>query len=277
MKRFALIILTNISYFFYLSPIFAMQYGHDHHPISMAMGNSTTCISSHYLGTDIASMALHSASSVQVYAQNKATLPQLGLYNVAMVYSNQYVNVGLKGFFHGFESYNEYSVQASFGHFFKPYIAISIQAEYTGLYQSPKEKYLHSGCLSLGMQVFPFKNMRVGFSVYNASFSAFKTETESIRLPVIFRLGMGYHIAQKVLLTAEVHKAIDQPFAYSIGLDYQVIKALALRTGMYVCHGITPSLGIGLTIKKCRIDIGMQYHFNTGLNTAVGIIYLWNE
>ncbi|MBO7159973.1 MAG: hypothetical protein J6V62_00860 [Paludibacteraceae bacterium] len=44
MKRFALIILTKIIYFFYLSPIFAMQYGHDHHPISMAMGNATTCI-----------------------------------------------------------------------------------------------------------------------------------------------------------------------------------------------------------------------------------------
>lgn len=254
-----------------------MQYGHDHHPISMAMGNSTTCISSPYLGTDIASMALHTASSLQVYAQNKATLPQLGLYNIAMVYSNKYVNVGIKGFFHGFGAYNEFSVQASFGHFFKPYIAIALQAEYNGLYQSPKEGYLHIGCVSLGMQVFPFKNMRVGFSVYNVSFSAFTTETANIRLPVIFRLGMGYHIAQKVLLTAEVHKAIDQPFAYSVGIDYQVIKLLAIRTGLYICEDLTPSLGIGFTFHRFCLDVGVQYHFSTGLNTAIGLIYQWNE
>ncbi len=254
-----------------------MQYGHDHHPVSMAMGGATTCIASPYLGTDMVSMALQNASSVQIYAQNKATLPQLGLYNAALVYSNQYVNVGLKGFFHGFEAYNEFSVQASFGHFFKPYIAIALQVEYNGMYQSPKKEYLHSGCVSLGMQAFPFKNMRVGFSVYNVSFSAFKTENQTLPLPVIFRLGMGYHIAQKVLLTAEVHKAIDQPFAYSVGIDYRVIKLLAIRTGLYICEDLTPSLGIGLSFHRFCLDVGVQYHFSTGVNTAIGFIYKWNE
>ena len=262
-----------------------MQYGHDHHPISMAMGNATTCISSPYLGTDIASMALHTASSLQVYAQNKATLPQLGLYNIAMVYSNKYVNVGVKGFFHGFGAYNEFSIQALFGHFFKPYIAIALQAEYNGLYQSPKEGYLHSGCVSLGMQVFPFKNMRVGFSVYNVSFSAFTTETANIRLPVIFRLGMGYHIAQKVLLTAEVHKAIDQPFAYSVGIDYQVVLPDASGSQIPLLPEPSSTPGkiwqwisiIGFTFHRFCLDVGVQYHFSTGLNTAIGLIYQWNE
>ena len=252
-----------------------MQYGHEHHPIAMAMGNATTCISSHYLGTDIASIALQTKSSVQAYAQNQATLPQLGLYNIAMVYSNPYVNAGLKGFFHGFDAYNEFSLQASFGHFFKPYLAIALQVAYNGLYQSPKEGYLHSGCLSVGMQAFPFKNMRIGFSVHNVSFSGFKTETENIRMPVIFRLGMGYYIAQKVLLTAEVHKALDQPFAYSLGIDYQAIQLLAIRTGLYICQDLTPSLGIGFTFHQFCLDLGVQYHFATGLNSAIGLVYRW--
>lgn len=254
-----------------------MQYGHHHDPISVAMGNASCCISSHYLGTNVASVALQTSSSVQTYLQNKATLPTLGLYNVGLVYSNRYVNVACKGNFHGFDAYHEFSAEVSLGHFFKPYIAIALQASYHGLYQSPKNGYVHSGGLNIGLQAFPFKNMRVGFSVYNITFSAFKIETENTRLPVIFRLGIGYHIAQKILITADANKALDQPFAYSIGIDYQVIKALSLRTGMYVCQGITPSLGLGLSIKKCRIDIGIQYHFKTGLNTAVGIIYLWNE
>lgn len=254
-----------------------MQYGYTHNPISIGMGNANTCIASHYLGTDVASLALQTTSSVQTYVENKAILPQLGLYNIGMVYSNRIFNIGIKGTFHGFDTYHELAVQATFGRFFKPYIAVALQAEYTGIYLSPKNGYLHSGCLNIGLQTFPFKNMRLGFSIHNVTFSCFKTETINLRLPVIFRLGIGYRIAQKVLLTAETHKALDLPFAYCIGIDYQVIKQLALRTGMFICEDITPSLGLGLCFKKFRIDVGVQYHFGTGLNIAAGLIYLWNE
>lgn len=254
-----------------------MQYGHNHNPIAISMGNATTCISSHYLSTDITSMALHTRSSVQMYAQNKAMLPQLGLYQVGMVYSNPLINVGITGTFHGFATYNEFSVQTTFGKFFKPYIAVALQAEYNGIHQSPKEGYLHSGCMSIGLQFFPFQNMRIGFSVYNITFSTFNTGTAKIRIPVIFRLGMAYRIAKKVLITAEVHKALDQDFAYCIGMDYQLIKQLHLRTGMYICNEITPSLGMGLNFKKLRLDVATQYHFGIGLTIVAGIVYLWNE
>ena len=258
-----------------VTQLHAMQFGRNPCPISMGMGNSSTCIFSPYLGGNPALVALESKANVQTHCQNKGFLPQLGTYNIGMIYPFTWMNMGFGGSFHGFEAYHEFSLKWNVAKFFKPYVAFAIETEYTCLYASPKHEYTHSGVVSLGMLVFPIAKMRVGFSIYNLSFSPFTIQENQLRLPVIFKLGLAYHIAKKVLLTAEAQKSLDQPFAFCVGLDYQIIRAIAIRAGLFACQELTPSMGIGLLYKNFRFDMSMQYHFSMGCILAAGLMYQW--
>jgi hypothetical protein len=260
-----------------IETLFAMGYNHHVCPVSMAMGNASSCILSPYRGNNVASLALDTLPNIHTFYQNKATIAVLGLYDVALVYPFKHLNMAFKGNFHGFEAYREFSVQCHFAKFFKPYIAIALQVGYQGLYQSPKEGYWHTSSVDIGFMAFPTKQLRLGFSVLNVSFSVFPASLAKTALPTLFSVGMGYVFARKIVLTAEVQKAIDQPFAYAIGLDYQVIKALAIRVGLSVCEELTPSLGMGLQWGSFRCDVGFQYHFGTGLNSSIGLVYTWND
>ncbi|MBQ2025211.1 MAG: hypothetical protein II215_01900, partial [Paludibacteraceae bacterium] len=62
-----------------------------------------------------------------------------------------------------------------------------------------------------------------------------------------------------------------------LGIDYQVIKQLAIRTGLYVCQALQPTLGLGIKIGQIQCDVGFQYHVATGLNSSVGIVYTWKN
>lgn len=260
---------------FYFSPLFGMQLGHQRCPIAMGMGNSSTCIFSPYTNNNPALLSQIDLPSVQVMAENKALLPALGDYYVALAYPFKEIQASITGLFHGFEAYHEYSIDVCLARFFKPYIAVGLQGTYCGLFTAAHKTYTHSGLLSLGAIVFPIPALRIGFSVYNVSFSAFAIDEQTINIPVIFKLGIAYHIAQKVHMTAEVHKALDQPFAFCIGMDYQAVSFLSLRAGLYAQEELTPSLGIGFHWQHLTIDAGFQYHFGTGLNLSIGMAYLW--
>jgi hypothetical protein len=255
----------------------AMQYGYHFCPVSVAMGNASCCITSPYMANNIAQMGCDTLPNVHAFYLNKTTIPTIGLYNVALVYPFKPIHTGVRLNFHGFDGYNELSVQLSFAKFFKPYISIGLQAEYNALYVSPKKGYLHTGSVNIGFMAFPTKQLRVGFTVHNVSFSSFLSETNRLYLPVTFRVGLGYTLAKKVLLTAQIEKALKQPFAYSIGIDYQVIKQLAIRTGLYVCQALQPTLGLGIKIGQIQCDVGFQYHVATGLNSSVGVVYTWKN
>ncbi len=252
---------------FYFSPLFAMQLGHQRCPIAVGMGNSSTCIFSPYTNNNPALISHVSHPSVQIIADSKALLPELGEYSLAVVYPFKALQTAVTGGFHGFEAYHEYHVDLTLARFFQPYIAIGLQGTYCGIFSAAQKSYLHSGALSLGAIAYPIQNLRIGFSIYNISFST--------NIPVIFKVGIAYHIAQKVQLTAEVHKALDQPFAFCIGMDYQAVSFLNIRAGLYAQKELTPTLGIGLHWKYLLIDAGFQYHFGTGLNLSAGIAFLW--
>lgn len=261
---------------FYLT-VCAMGYNYHECPVSTAMGNTHTCIYSPYRGNNVSSLALDSVPNVQVFYQNKATLPSLGLYDLGLVYPSKHINIAIKGNYHGFEAYSEFSVQCHFAKFFKPYIALALQVGYQGLYQSPKDGYWHTGSVDIGLMAFPTKQLRVGFSVLNVSFSPFVKSPQKIAIPTVFSVGAAYVIARKIVLTAEVQKAIDQPFAYAIGMDYQVVKAWNIRAGLYICSELTPCLGIGFKWDSFRCDVAFQYHLATGLNSCIGLVYTWND
>ncbi len=254
---------------------YAMQFGRQECPISVGMGNCTTCIFSPYIGNNPALSATNAHPSVQTYVKNTGLLPQIGTYNIAMNYPFSFLNIGINASFHGFDAYHELSFTCCLAKFFKPYIAIALEGEYCCLYNSPKSGYFHSGLLSVGMMVFPIKNMRIGVSIYNVSFSPFTINEQNFRLPVIFKVGLSYHIAKKIMLTAEVQKSLDQPFAFCIGVDYQVISMLNIRTGLFAQRELTPSLGLGFTWKHFQIDMGVQYHLSLGCNLSAGFLYKW--
>lgn len=254
-----------------------MQFGYHYCPVSTAMGNASTCITSPYRGNNIAQLGCDSLPNVHAFYQNKAALPTIGLYNAALVYPFKPINTALRVNFHGFDAYHEISLQAAFAKLFKPYISIGLQVEYHALYQMPAHAYLHTGCVHVGLLAFPTKKLRVGFSVHNVSFSSFYAAAKKIAVPVVFNVGIGYVIANKILLTAQVQKALKQPFAYMVGMDYQVLKQLAIRTGLYACEALQPCLGLGIMLGNFRCDIGFQYHFGTGLNSSVGIVYTWKK
>ena len=110
-----------------------------------------------------------------------------------------------------------------------------------------------------------------GAHIYNFSQSALSTETGE-RVPTIIRLGLAYQPNEQFALMIEGEKDVDLDPDIKVGLQYQLIEPLYLRTGFSGLSN-THSFGGGLTLKKFVVDYGVRIDRDLGSTHNLGISF----
>ena len=170
MKKF--IVLSTVILF--TTSLFAFQYGRYIGPVSLSLGNISCVLSDNSYNSVNPATISCGKSYVSAFYHNKFLCPEIGLENLSFVYSHPTLSFSTNISHHGFTEYGEMAVGVNFSRFFKPYISVGIGAEYLGWYYTGAWNSM--ACFNLGIIVFPVSNLRIGFSVYNLSFSKFTLE-----------------------------------------------------------------------------------------------------
>jgi len=170
----------------------------------------------------------------------------------------------------GYSMYSQNKYGLAFGKAFGEYVSAGVMMDYM---ESNISGYGKKGAFvaEAGIQAKALKNLTLGMHIFNFTRSKLINYNDE-RIPTIMRLGADYKFSDKVFVALETEKDIDKKAMVKAGLEYKPIKELYLRAGI----STNPSLscfGIGLDLKKLKLDLSSTYHSTLGFSPQVGLIY----
>ncbi len=136
-------------------------------------------------------------------------------------------------------------------------------------YRSKISGNIYSPSVELGTIIKPTNDLTVGFHVFNPFGKALIGNPYS---ETLVRLGASYRVSEKVSILAEVQKFQLLPVTLNVGISYQVIDQLAIRTG-YQLQGNQFHVGISYTGENVGIHGATAVHNSLGLSSGAGISF----
>lgn len=229
------------------------------------------------------------ALSNDVFAlfNNPAGLAQMNWREVGIYYSpapfglkelaNGYVayneplsfgSISIGAMSYGFELYKESKIMAGFSYNYLNKFFGGIVFNYHSV-SIKNYGNAHALYLNIGGLAYLTENIRWGFSVSNLNRATLGDEKNQI--PVIFNSGFSFNIINNLSLNAAVEKELLQSPSICLGIDYELVKYISIRTGFQN----EPSLftaGIGINYSYFSLDYAVFSHPELGLTHQAGLI-----
>ena len=133
----------------------------------------------------------------------------------------------------------------------------------------------HCATLEIGGTARLLPELTLGFHAYNITRSRLDQNTGE-RLPTVLRLGVSYKPLEKIVLNAETEKDILFPASLRLGVEYEAVRNLRLRTG-FASRPQTVTFGIGFSPKRLQLDYAVRTHPVLGLSHHVSIGWSLNR
>ena len=218
-----------------------------------------------------ASLAHLEGISFGAYYENRFGLKEFGIKSVAATFSTKPGTFGLSYTYYGFDQFNENKFGLSYGMQLAKFLSVGIQIDYFLINQNPEYGNIHAIAGEVGILAEPIEDLFIGAHVFNpwrAKISIFQDE----RMPTIFRIGAGYNFSDKVTLTIETEKDLDEKAVFKAGLEYNIVSNLFLRTGIETSSPIySYAFGVGYKFKGISLDIAVNKHPVLDYKTSVSL------
>jgi hypothetical protein len=167
------------------------------------------------------------------------------------------VNSGVFGFnivYSGFELYNETKIGLAFAKKLSSSFNVGVQVDYLGVYIDGSTENRNNFTFEIGFQKQLTKELMLGAHLFNP----IKVELNE-NIPSTFKLGLRYTANKKVSVFTEGSLESEKNGNLHLGIEYKIIKELALRTG-FSTSPAKNSFGIGYTLNNIQLDIAVNKH-----------------
>lgn len=209
--------------------------------------------------------------AVGINYQNRFQLAETSTKSVAAALHTRTGNFALSFNRFGYSEYSENSFGLAYARQFGERVSAGLQFDYLNINQP--SAYGSNGVFlfEVGLQAKPIDNMQVGVHVFNPT-KAKMAEYEDERVNTSFRFGASYFFSQIVQLAAEVEKTMQTDLRCKVGLEYQIINNLFLRTG-FRSKPNEFCFGAGYTYKGLTFDFAFSTHQYLPMSTQVSLKY----
>ena len=218
-----------------------------------------------------AGIALLDRIGVGLYYQNQFQLSQLSQKAIAVVVPSKIGVLGLTFTHFGYELYNDIKIGLAYARSFGPYFRIGLQLDY--LRTSLGENYGSKSNVTfeLGVQSNLTNNLTIGAWVFNP-IQVKLADYANEYIPVIFKLGMGWNIDNRLLVNIEAEKnTAFQAILLRAGVEYALKEKFFFRGGFSTAQEIF-SMGFGMQFKILRIDLSAIMHNTLGFSSQGSLI-----
>lgn len=242
---------------------------------SVAMGGATLGLDDFWSSEqNIAGSAFREGTTVGVAYRQHPISRELPYMHIAVSMA-----VGKQGtvmcnyLYHGSKLYNEQQLVAGYAMKIVPELSIGVTANY--LHSGSNDAYYERQNLlscAVALQYRPSRRCIVGAKVFNPLFVKTNSTRYTMRVPVVFNVGLGYLIAEDFTGVVEIEKNIYQTPNVRFGLEYCFWKIMSCRAG-FSTYPITYDFGIGVSHKHLAVDIAAEVHNILGLTPVVDICW----
>lgn len=171
---------------------------------------------------------------------------------------------------YGVNAYRESKSGISLARAFGPQLLAAINLNY---HQVKIDNYSNAQGFSVevGLQYEAFKNLWLGTHIANPNQSKYGNNTEQI-IPAHIQFGASYKFSDQLIISSEVEKILDGQVDFKTGLEYKVVKFVALRGGVSV-NPFKQFAGFGINYEKFNLDFAVAFHPVLGYSPQISIGY----
>ncbi|TAH27531.1 MAG: hypothetical protein EAZ07_01250 [Cytophagales bacterium] len=119
------------------------------------------------------------------------------------------------------------------------------------------------------------EKIKWGAHVWNLNNASLATKRKS-ELPVLLRTGVSYQPIQKVQVNIEISKQIDYNPSLNVGLEYMIIRWMALRTGVNTALSKI-CIGFGVVQKKWKLDYAINSSSRLGYSHQFSLTWILSK
>ncbi len=209
--------------------------------------------------------------SAGMYYESHFLVNELSSKSVAFILPTQSGVFGVNMNYFGYDKYNETKIGLAYGKSFGEKISAGIQFDYLNTHIGDNYGNKRNVTFEVGILSKLTKSLTIGAHVFNP-ISVKITDYNDERIPAIFKLGLMYNFSDKVLVIAETEKNMNYKPVFKAGIEYHIIKEVYLRTGMSTNPTLN-TFGIGVELKKLKIDFASSIHQTFGYSPQISILY----
>lgn len=220
---------------------------------------------------NVGALAYLESFSVGGYYENKYLLKELNVSGIAAAYPTKFGTFGLQTNMFGSKLFRQ--TEVGFGYSLKlaKFISAGIKLNYMNYRFGMDYGSKHTFTAELGIMAKIKDKVAIGAHVYNITRTKM-ADYQNERIPTIISLGVTYFVSDKINLTLEAEKDIDQKMAFRFGMDYQIHKMVALRIGTSSGPWLA-TMGLGFNFKGLQIDLASSWHFQLGYSPQFSLTY----
>ena len=213
--------------------------------------------------------------SVGINHENRFLVPEFGLSSIGITLPTTTGTFGLSWSHFGYPRYHENKFGLALGKSFHERFSAGLQINY--LYVSIDDEPGSSGTVAIeaGIMAEPVDKLMIGIHIFNPT-AAIHRKLNNERIPVIMRLGIGYHFDDRLFLGIETEKDLDirKPL-YRAGVEYRLIDYIYIRTGLSVQEYVQHSFGLGLTMHNFQADLAFSFQQIIGYTPYLSLRYVF--
>lgn len=221
---------------------------------------------------------------------NQAGMAEINTFSAGVHYENHFLvaensikaftaclpvnggNIGFSFALFGYDKFYESRAGLAFGRSFGSYVSGGIQINYLMIHQAFDYGNMHAFVPEGGMLAKPFKNLYIGFHIFNPAGQRFIQNYDQ-KIPVRLKTGIGYHITDDVFIAFEAEKETGEKFNIKAGSEYRIINKIFLRMGASTAEMSKYSLGMGYQFNAFCIDFSVSHHQWLGFTPYFSLIY----
>ena len=218
---------------------------------SAGLSNSSTTLGDQWaIFNNIGGLSFHNKTSVFLAYKNKYNISEFSSVAAGFTKPIWIGTAGIGFFRFGDSLYNEHRVNLGFSNQFG-IVGLGINFGYYQLHieGSGTRKTI---IIDFGGQARITNQLYFGAQVSNLSQSKISRFTEEL-IPIILKSGLSYRPHNNLMLNAEVEKELTNDTIFKVGIEYQLIKNVHIRTG-FMTSPIAGSFGFGIVTGKILTD-----------------------
>lgn len=217
-----------------------------------------------------ATLAVLTNLSAGVHYESRFLLNELSLTALSLVVPLKSQCFGLSFYQFGYAQYQENKAGLAYAKTLARGLSAAVQFDYFWFRLPENEGARGFATFDAGLHYQFARQLSLGLHIFNPLQQGFSTYYGKAEMPYILRFGGHYKLAVNTIVLAEAENRPGKPILLRTGVEYQMVKDLALRIGVSG-QPLVYSLGLGYSFNTISCNLAFAYQGRLGLTPAVSI------
>lgn len=202
--------------------------------------------------------------------ENRFGVKELSTKSAAFALPIKNYSIGAAFQSYGVDAYNEIKTGLSLAKSFGPKLLIGVGLNY---HQLSITNYGNANTFTVevGLQYNVLPKLWLASHIANPNQSKFSDNADQV-IPAHIQFGATYIFSDQLLITSEIEKVLDSQADFKTGIEYKVVKFVALRGGVSV-NPFKQYAGFGVNYQKVNIDFAVASHPILGYSPQISLGY----